>query len=372
MKICVISPYYPPHVVCDGIADYTEKLCRHMAQRGHRIIVLASIGYKASSNDNDDSIHVNPFVAKWDFRAFLKLLKLCRQERFDAVNLQYSPPLYGFWFKLLFPLVSLICPTTVTFHTLTGGGHPNKLIAPVLALFCSHCISANEEVSYLIKKYLPWENPVQIPIGSNIDPVEIDPQLIRQKYNPENKLILTHFGLFYPGKGVETILEAAQQLKTEFAGFKLFMLGERWPGKEDYYLGLQQKAKDLGLDEWITWAGYLHEKAVSEYLAITDIMLLPYDQGASIRRGSLIAALSAGLPVITTYPAIPSVYIQADENIAVVPSKNSQALKDKILALANDPAARKRLGENARRLSGEFSWDNIAQKTLQLLEGKRC
>ena len=260
----------------------------------------------------------------------------------------------------------MACPATVTLHTLFGIGLINKILALAFVLFCTEVISTNEEVSYLIRKYLPWrENLVQIPIGSNIIPPAggISPE--REK---KDKIVLTHFGLFYPGKGAETILKAVAELKKEYDNCQLMMLGGKWRGEEDYYQGLKEQAQKLGIDEKIFWTGYLPAEEVSKYLSVTDIFLVPYDMGVSIRRGSYMAGLAHGLPIISTFSNLESEYIKDGENIVLVPPMDPVALKEKILELVKDSNKRKRLGEGAKRLTEEFHWPNIASRMIQVFE----
>ena len=370
MKICMISPYYPPHLSPDGVGDYTKVLCDEMVNMGHEISVLVSYGYKDGYEFSHGQLRIVPFTPRWGLATFLKLFRLCKKEKFDIVNLQYSPPLYGILFKLLYPLIGLVCPATVTLHTLFGIGSVNKILALAFVLFCTEVISTNEEVSYLIRKYLPWKkNLVQIPIGSNIIPPE---GKISPDWEKKDKIVLTHFGLFYPGKGVETILKAVAELKKEYDNFQLIMLGGKWRGEEDYYQDLKEQAQKLGIDEKIYWIGYLPAEEVSKYLSATDIFLVPYDMGISIRRGSYMAGLVHGLPTISTYSKIKSEYVKDGENIVLVPPMDPAALKKKILELIKDPDERKRLGENARRLTEEFRWPNIASKMIKVFEKVKC
>jgi glycosyltransferase involved in cell wall biosynthesis len=369
MKICMISPYYPPNQFYDGVGDYTQKLCEEVVKAGHEITVLASSGYEGVGSSHDP-IKIVPFASRWGFGTFLKLFRLCREEKFDVVNLQYSPSLYGVFFKIFFPLIGLISPTVVTLHTLVGGGPVNKIVALKFVLFCAEIISTNEEVSYLIRKYLPWKrNLIQIPIGSNIIPLEQKEIPVKEE---KGRIMLAHFGLFYPGKGVETILKALAELKKEYDNFQMIMLGGKWRGAEDYYDGLKKQAQQLGVDEKVSWLGYLPDKEVSEYLSAADIFLIPFDRGISIRRGSYMVGLAHALPIISTYAKIKSEYVKENENIVLVPPGDAVALKEKILDLIQNPDKRKRLGEGAKNLMEEFRWPDIASRMIQVFEKLKC
>jgi glycosyltransferase involved in cell wall biosynthesis len=118
------------------------------------------------------------------------------------------------------------------------------------------------------------------------------------------------------------------------------------------------------------WTGYTPQEEVSANLLASDICVLPYRDGASFRRGSFMAALVHGLPIVTTVPnvqhspSLPS--LQDGENVLLVPSDDAAALAEAIARLAEAPELRQRLGQGAKEMSKAFGWDRIAEKTLEV------
>jgi glycosyltransferase involved in cell wall biosynthesis len=103
---------------------------------------------------------------------------------------------------------------------------------------------------------------------------------------------------------------------------------------------------------------------VSAHLLAGDVCVLPYRDGASFRRGSLMAALEHGLCLVSTRPA------EADlvdgENCRLAPAGSPQALAGILDELADDEVARRRLGFEAANLAKRFGWPAIAEKHLNL------
>lgn len=370
MKICMMSPNYPPSPVKCGVGDYTRRLCEELSGLGHDVVVIAS---KQVIVESGGKIRIIPFSDSWGLKTLIRLVRFVGSERFDLINLQYSPPLYGFLFKLFFPILRLNSPFIITIHTLYGGSLWNSLIALIFLIFSSRVISTNEEVDYIMERHLSFfkYKVINIPIGSNIHTVKIGPEEARGNVKAglsikRENLILSHFGLYYPGKGVETILEALRALKDEYDGFHILMLGGKWPGKEDYYQSLIDLSKRFGLATFITWIGYCDEKKVSLYLTATDIFVVPYDNGVSSRRGSLMAGLVHKLPIISTLSPIPSRYFKNNRNIVLIPAKNSRVLKKAILDLIHNVEKRKSLSQGASLLNKQFSWREIANRTITL------
>jgi glycosyltransferase involved in cell wall biosynthesis len=113
---------------------------------------------------------------------------------------------------------------------------------------------------------------------------------------------------------------------------------------------------------------------VSANLLASDICVLPYRDGASFRRGSFMAALAHGLPIVTTMANSPSYILHSPfsprlrdgENVLLVPPDDAAALAEAIAHLADTPELRQRLGQGAKEMSKAFGWDSIAEKTLEV------
>jgi glycosyltransferase involved in cell wall biosynthesis len=96
-----------------------------------------------------------------------------------------------------------------------------------------------------------------------------------------------------------------------------------------------------------------------------DLLVLPYRDGVSFRRGSFMAALAHGCPIVSTRPAEPLAQLRDGENICLVPPDTAEALTQAVLDLVSQPERRALLGEGARELSALFAWDKIAARTLE-------
>ncbi|MBT7855951.1 MAG: glycosyltransferase, partial [Nitrospinaceae bacterium] len=142
-----------------------------------------------------------------------------------------------------------------------------------------------------------------------------------------------------------------------------------------FYPELQDRGRKLGLNDDVIWTGYVTPEEVTEILLAADLFLAPFDGGISSRRGSLMAAIAHGLPVVSTPPKIATRYFRAGENFAQVPFGDAVALADEVASLMDDPERRNLLREGSEVLSGVFSWSDIALRTRDFLEallaGKR-
>lgn len=153
-------------------------------------------------------------------------------------------------------------------------------------------------------------------------------------------------------KGYEFALSAMKMLKDQGFTFEYRIIGEG-----EYRTALEFARHQLGIKERVQFLGALHHDQVIESLAWADLFL-----HSAVSEGFCNAVLEAqamGLPVVTS---------DADglaENVAhgvtgfVVPSRNAEAITDKLIVLARDFDLQRRMGAAGReRVERLFQLEN--------------
>lgn len=357
-----------------GIGDYTRELAKALAQLGHQVSVLTSV----LGQDGGESFRLYPRISKWDFSSWKAILTLIREVEPQILHLQYQAAAYGMHPAInllpwrLRPMRSLLL---VTFHDLrvpylfpkAGPVRRGAIIA--LAKGCDGIIVTNVGDEAKARGY--GLEPHLIPIGSNISPrlpPGYDREEWRARWGIKEETLLSYFGLLHESKGVESLFRALARLLERGERVRLLMVGGKIgasdPTTADYAHRMEALGRELGLD--ILWTGYVNEEEVSANLLASDICVLPYKDGVSLRRGSLMAALAHGLPIISTWPETEMRELVEGQNIALVPPEDVEALVAKVRELAASEGLRRRLGRGAKRLSRAFSWERIAEETVAL------
>jgi glycosyltransferase involved in cell wall biosynthesis len=113
-----------------------------------------------------------------------------------------------------------------------------------------------------------------------------------------------------------------------------------------------------GLGDRVVRTGWLPPAQISAYLLAGDVALLPYADGASARRGSLLACAVHGLPIVSTQPAGAEVspYIKAVE-------PSASALSAAALEAHETPAD---LHAASLALAEQTSWPRIAARHVDV------
>jgi len=99
--------------------------------------------------------------------------------------------------------------------------------------------------------------------------------------------------------------------------------------------------------------GALPPDRLAESLSALDVLVQPYGEGVTARRGSLIAGLALGTPIVTTDGPLTEALWRESGAVALVRADDDAALADAVEALLADAARRARLRESATALYRE-------------------
>ena len=385
MRIGILSPSYPPNRAPCSIGDFTKMLVPELVRAGVEVAVFTGEDYGGPGEA--EGAKVLRLARGWGPASLTRIARAARDEKIGPLLVQYAPDLYppsSAWIHFLPLAMRCLAPgvrTVLSMHTVGGPDFASKAGAGLMLATSTAILNTNEEVTSLIGKYMlrALRKLGEVPIGANIEPAggaerrnearkaARDKVRVEEGLSPEG-FILAHFGFYYPGKGAGQILEAAGRPKEGGRDFRLFMIGGRRADDEGFYPRLQERAGALGLGGDVVWTGYVPDERVSEILLAADMFLAPFEGGVSPRRGSLMAAIAHGLPLVSTPSKIETRYFRAGENFAPVPFGDARALAVDVSALMADPARRDRLRAGAGALADVFSWPSIALRTRDFLD----
>lgn len=183
-----------------------------------------------------------------------------------------------------------------------------------------------------------------IPIGSNITAHRGDlPRRPRVVY----------FGQIRPGKGVEDYLALAAECIDSKLPFEFLVAGSAPERHREYLSSVRTNAHPK-----IDWLVDLPSATISEVLASSLAAYLPFPDGASHRRGSMLAALVNGLPVIAPCGGATSRAL-AD---VILPANDRTEAIGHLKRLSSSPEYTKAISAEVRRFGRKFSWADIARE----------
>jgi glycosyltransferase involved in cell wall biosynthesis len=381
MRVLLVSGEFPP--VVGGMGDYTAKLAAALGPLGVEVAVLTS---RAAGGSH----HPFPFpvlarLQGWGFGSWQQVRQAALEFLPHILHIQYQAAAYGMHPAInLLPLRLRLARGPLVFTTFHDLRIPYlfpkagrlRWWANLALLKTSHGVIVTDEGDRQRVAAHRQRLTYLIPIGPNIEPTQ-EPgpphRSIRQRWGiGEDVFLVGYFGLLNESKGVDTLLRAYRSLLDRGQQVALLMVGASLGASDPTNLACQaatrELLKELGLERLVRWTGYLSAEDTSLALGCLDACALPYRDGASFRRGTLMAALAHGLPIVTTTPACTAgsgPRLADGENCRLIPPGDHQALAKALGALIGSPAQRERLAQGARELAQHFTWERIAASTVE-------
>ena len=384
MRIGLITGEYPP--LQGGVGDFTRELARALMALGHAAHVITGRSKQPASMEEDVPVH--RVIDSWGLRCWRQIAVVVQQHDLAVLNIQYESAAYSMQVGInLLPgriaRAWVKCPIVTTFHDLLvpylfpKAGPLRRKVVDYLARHSDAVIATNEEDrTRLARLQLRSSNPQLIPIGSNVDPArlgEFDPVVERARWRVQpGESLIGYFGFLNLSKGGEVLMPALKALIDAGIPAKLLLIGGRTgasdPTNAGYAAQVEQLIASLDLKERVVATGYLDSAGVSRALMACDVCALPYLDGASLRRGSLLAAIAHGRAIVTTLPLFPINGLAQRESALFVPPNDPLALANAIRQVLLDSDLRSRLERGAREAARWYTWDRIAAQTVEVYQ----
>jgi glycosyltransferase involved in cell wall biosynthesis len=165
-------------------------------------------------------------------------------------------------------------------------------------------------------------------------------------------------------KGPDLLLEAFKGVTERTTNTILELVGDG-PLRPQ----LQQRARDLGIADRVTFTGWLSRPESAARLRAADVMVLP-----SLREcggTAILEAMAMGVPVIATHWGGPGNYVSNETGIRVPPDSREgfvRGLTDAMVRLAESPELRHQMSAAAKeRVRMEhFEWESKVDRMLEI------
>ena len=386
--IALISAEYPP--APGGVGDYTACLAAALGRAGCAVHVLTSQG-AADRAGTAPGVTVHRAITDWRWPCWGQIRDLLLTIRPGIADIQYQTGAYRLhgainllpWHERGHPDLTWV----TTFHDLREpylfpkAGSVRRWANEALMRASQGIVVTNPQDEAALPAWARVR-AAGIPIGANIAP-QPPAGWDRAAWRTDRGIaptttLVAYFGFFNASKGLETLIAALARLRGGGADIMLLLVGGGTgasdPTNAQAAAALRQAIADRHLEAAVHWTGYVTPEEVSAALLSADLAALPFLDGASLRRGSLLAVLAHGLPVITTTPqpvppsATPWPALRDGANALLVPPGEAEALAAAIERLRSDPALSARLGAGGRALTAAFDWDHIAAQHLALFD----
>lgn len=324
---------------------------------------------------------------RWDERGwFAALVKLWRESRawrdrwvvFHYTALMWSRRGFPFALPIILKILKLRgCRTALLCHDVSAIPGPRwidrfrvffqeRILRHVSAKACRVIVPVPiDEVPWLSAQKHRIEF---IPVGANIPSLD---DLAREGFEPVHNAnpTIAVFGIpTWPSaqeREVKAIVKSVRQAATSAGRVRLLVLGRGAKEAESLLrAGLSETGVILQVD------GLRAGREISSGLSCADVLL--FVRGAfSSRRGSGLAAIACGLPIVA-YRGRETGFPLTEAGILFVPQDDVDSLAKELARVLLDRELRLRLSERNLQVFREwFSWDRIAGRWIEALGANR-
>lgn len=163
-------------------------------------------------------------------------------------------------------------------------------------------------------------------------------------------------GRLVPWKGFEVLVRAVPEIRRHVPDFRLVIVGS---GPDERRL--KRVAHDLNVSGAIFFAGALAHDNLVRYLAGGDMFLL--NTGYEGFSHSILEAMAAGIPIVTTSVGGNNEVLKNDENGILIPFDDLPALVNAVRRLSENRVLGKQLADSARGSLLRFSTETTLAET---------
>lgn len=283
----------------------------------------------------------------WDPVSVVKFARLLRKEKYDILHVQY--PSIGYRASLMphvLGFLGISRAAIVTLHEFSGFTKLQQLSTHLFRCSAATILFVSEYEKSGFNRHLGL-------IGARQELFPVVSQVPAAPLSNERDMTVVYFGQIRPNKGLEAYLQLAQRSIELRKPYGFHILGSISSAHEEYARSLQVQAPPE-----LRWSFDLPFEEIGEILGISFAAYLPFPDGASERRGSLVAALLNGLPVLSrigaaTPPAIRELVLSVN---------NTEEALSALDELSSRPDEYTRISRASREYGREHTWEDVARQ----------
>ncbi len=282
----------------------------------------------------------------WAPDSVRKLLRHIRQGNYSVLHVQY--PSIGYRGSLVPHLLGVFqrsCAVVASLHEFTAFSAPQRLSTQIFRWSADALMFGSEYERVAFNRRYGTVGAMQVlfPIVSQVPCVP----------SPDGRdATVVYFGQIRPCKGLEDYLALARLSLERGKPYRFHVVGSVSRSNETYARSLMDGGASA-----VQWSFDRTFEEVGAILGRSFAAYLPFPDGASERRGSLAAAWTNGLPVLSTLgPAI----TPAIREILIATEGAEQAM-GALDDLAGHPQRWAEVSVAAQRYSRERTWERVAE-----------
>lgn len=354
LRILMLNWRDVKHPLAGGAETYSFEQAKRWVQWGHHVEWIAA-GYEGcSKTDEIDGIRVrrvgNAFTVYF-LLPFVYLLEY--RDRFDVVlDTENGIPLFSPLFSLRPKICILHHIHRETFRKYLPAlvAYPLMWVEEKLMPFLyrnSHFVTVSDDTRKEMEELHYSRRTIGL-VRNGVDK-DLGP-------GPKSPVpMVLYFGRLKEYKRVDLLIDAFSRLKAEMPSAVLVIAGAG-----DTRAALEEQTRRLGLEDCVTFEGFVDERRKRELLQQAWVSVSPSEmEGWGI---GIIESNACGTPAVAfSVPGLREAIVHNHNGLLVPEGGN---LTPAILSVLCDESLRERLARGAHERALAFSWDNAAREML--------
>jgi len=174
---------------------------------------------------------------------------------------------------------------------------------------------------------------------------------------PTNETIVMYTGHCYEGKGVETLIYAANKLDT-----LVYIVGGH---RED----IERLEQEMDIPKNVIFTGFIEPSKISVYQVAADVLVAPYDARSRphVSPLKLFEYMAAGRPIVASDRKVLNEVLEDGKNALQFSCGDAYELRKAINKLLTDTHLYNKLICNAQETVSKHTWDLRAERIVSFI-----
>jgi len=373
-EILIITTFPPREC---GIATYTQDLIIAIKNKFQNSFTISICALESNGIEHAYEDEVKYILHTNNKESFTNLANdINKNNRLKMVLIQHEFGLFENREGELLKLMGDInVPKVLGFHTvLPNPDHVFKQNVQNLALAADSLIVMTKASSKILyNDYgIPNEKITVIPHGTHLVP-HANKTSLKEKYELENKKVLSTFGFLGSGKSIETTLDAMPSIIKENNNVIFLIIGKTHPSVlkrdgEKYRVFLENRISELGINDHVKFINsFIPLDELLEYLQLTDVYLFTSKDPNQAVSGTFSYAISCGCPIIST-PIPHAVEVLGKDAGIIIDFGDTLQLAEAANKLLIDEQLMINMGSRGLHKMASTAWENAAISHAKLFK----
>ena len=348
-----------PELNVGGVETGTVDFAKYLLQHGHRAVVVSNGGELVPGLESLGARHYCLPVHRkslWTIARTVQALRdIILREEIDIVHARSRVPAWIAYFACR--------KTKAAFITTCHGHYKNRFFSQVMGWSKLVIVPSKVIGRHMVDHFNVLPRSIRC-IARSVDLEKFKVQRDSPSEGP--RCVVTIIGRITPLKGHAYFLRAMAKVIRTIPYARVWIVGDAPAKKPANRHELEILARRLGIESYVEFLG--NRRDIPQILAKSDILVLSTITQEAFGR-VILEAQAAGVPVVATKVGGVVDIIDDDATGLLVMPKDTDAMADAVIRIANDRGLANRLVSRAKaKLKNDFLLEHMALRTIAVYE----